>query len=385
VADADARTRAVYQERAGEWHTRRGPRREDSQEFGRALGTQDRPVVDLGCGPGWHLPDLPAGTVALDAVQAMLDLVPEHAPDAPRLRASLAALPFGRGALGAAWANKSYVHLDRRELPLAWWDLHRALRVGAPARLELFEGDADQVRFDDDDFAGRSFSLWPEDLLRHVLTGAGFAVELVTRPVGGEDHLSVWIRAERTLADTVAPDMRLLLVGLNPSLRAADAGVGFVTPGNRAWPALLASGLATTDRDPLELLTRHRIGMTDLVKRATPRADELAPAEYRAGLERLHALCAWLRPGAVCVVGLSGWRAAVDRRAVVGVQPERLGGRPVYLMPNPSGLNTHVTVTDLAAHFRAAAQLADQSAQLADQSAQLADQSAELADGRGDD
>ena len=83
--------------------------------------------------------------------------------------------------------------------------------------------------------------------------------------------------------------------------------------------------------------------MTDLVKRATPRADELTTAEYRAGLERVGRLCAWLRPGAVCFVGLAGWRAAADRKAVAGVQPETLGDTPVYVMPSTSGLNARTT------------------------------------------
>lgn len=341
------------------------PRLDDAREFNDSLEPSDRPVVDLGCGPGWHLAALPTGSIALDATAAMLRLSGVSAPESPRVRADLAALPFGRNTVGAAWANRSYVHLDRRALPMAWRDLHRSLRVGAPAYLGLFEGDADHTEVEDDDFPGRSFSLWTEELLTHVLHGAGFEVELIARQGSGRDHLGVWMRSQRSLPDAVGPDMRLLLVGLNPSLHAADAGVGFVTAGNRAWPALLASGLATIDRDPLHLLTQHRVGMTDLVKRASPRADEVRPAEYRLGLVRLEALCTWLRPAAVCVVGLSGWRAAVDRRAVAGRQPQLLGGRPVYLMPNPSGLNTHVTVDVLAAHFRAAAALADESAALA--------------------
>ena len=120
-----------------------------------------------------------------------------------------------------------------------------------------------------------------------------------------------------------------------------------------------AQGLATVDRDPVHLLGHHGIGMTDLVKRATAKAAELRPEEYRDGLARLERLCAWLQPAAVCVIGLTGWRHAVDRRAVAGEQPGTLGGRPVWLMPNPSGLNAHVTVGDLAGHLRAAASLAD--------------------------
>jgi double-stranded uracil-DNA glycosylase len=155
----------------------------------------------------------------------------------------------------------------------------------------------------------------------------------------------------RTLADVVGPGMRLLLCGLNPSLYAADAGVNFARPGNRFWPAMLAAGLTDVVRDPVHLLEHHHIGMTDLVKRATPRADALTADEYAAGVARVARLCAWLRPGALCLVGLSGWRAAVDRRATTGWQPERLGRTPVYVMPNPSGLNAHAQIPDLAQHL----------------------------------
>ncbi len=168
------------------------------------------------------------------------------------------------------------------------------------------------------------------------------------------------LRRERTLADTVGPGMRLLLVGLNPSEYAADAGVGFARPGNRAWPALLASGLATVDRDPVALLHRGRVGMSDLVKRATPRADQLDRDEFISGLERLDRLCEWLQPGAVCVLGVTGWRQATgDRAAALGLQERRLGGRPVHVAPNPSGLNAHTSADDLVGHLDAALALAD--------------------------
>jgi TDG/mug DNA glycosylase family protein len=99
--------------------------------------------------------------------------------------------------------------------------------------------------------------------------------------------------------------------------------------------------------------------MTDLVKRATVGADQLTADEYRAGAERVRRLVEWLQPRAVCFVGLAGWRAAIDRKAVAGVQPDGFGGRPAYLMPNPSGLNAHATPAILADHLRAAAALAD--------------------------
>jgi TDG/mug DNA glycosylase family protein len=162
----------------------------------------------------------------------------------------------------------------------------------------------------------------------------------------------------RTLPDYVDTDMRMLVCGLNPSLYSADRGVGFARPGNRFWPAALAAGVVTRDRDPRHALTVHGMGMTDLVKRATPRADELTRDEYQVGVARLRRLVRWLRPKVVCFVGLAGYRAAVDRRARPGPLPDGFEGAAAHLMPNPSGVNAHVQVDDLAAHLRAAIALA---------------------------
>jgi TDG/mug DNA glycosylase family protein len=148
--------------------------------------------------------------------------------------------------------------------------------------------------------------------------------------------------------------MRLLVVGLNPSVYAADAGVGYARPGNRFWPAALAAGLVTVDRDPAQALFEHGVGMTDLVKRATTNAASLMPAEYRAGMDRVERLVRWLVPDGVCFVGLTGWRLAVDRRASAGPQPLQLGDRPVYVMPSTSGANAHSRLDELSAHLRAA-------------------------------
>jgi TDG/mug DNA glycosylase family protein len=185
-----------------------------------------------------------------------------------------------------------------------------------------------------------------------VVVGAGFDVSDAV--LDGE-----WVRVRavraRTLADTVGPDMTLLLVGLNPSEHAADRGVGFSRPGNRFWPAALAAGIVSRDRDARHALVAHHVGMTDLVKRATPRAAAVTRDEFREGAARVARLVAWLRPGVVCFVGLAGYRAAVLPDAAVGWQREPFAGRPAYVMPNPSGANAHVGVDDLARHLRDAA------------------------------
>ncbi len=173
------------------------------------------------------------------------------------------------------------------------------------------------------------------------------------------DRAAGELERARRLPDRVAPGLRVVVCGLNPSLYAADAGVGFARPGNRFWPAALASGLVSVDRDPWHALEVHRVGSTDLVKRATARADEVAPEEFVAGAARVARLCERTSPRVLCVVGVSGWRLAVDARARTGWQPHRLGATEVYVMHNPSGLNAHATVASLTAAFR---EVADRSA-----------------------
>jgi len=194
-------------------------------------------------------------------------------------------------------------------------------------------------------------SVWAEERIADVVIGAGFAPgALVERA----ERSSMTMTRQLTLADRVAAGMRVLMCGLNPSVYSAEVGIGFARPGNRFWPAALAAGLVERDRDPTDALRRHGIGMTDLVKRPTPRADALSAEEYRAGLARVTRLVEWLHPPVVCFVGLSGWRAAADRKAVAGWQPDRLGGTTVYVMPSTSGLNAHTSLAELTEHLRAA-------------------------------
>jgi TDG/mug DNA glycosylase family protein len=367
--EGDRRTIDVYERRATEWRDARSPKTHHAATaFGRTVARSRaevgaKAVVDLGCGPGWCAPHVGSPVVAVDAARAMLQLVPDEAPGALRVQADLQALPFRSGSLGAAWANKSYVHVARTALPLALADLHRALAVGAPIELRLFCGDEEHGPLPDDDFAGRLFSHWRPDHLHDVLDGAGFERLDVAPATPGKaglgDHLVARGVRARTLPDYVGPNMRLLSVGLNPSLYAADEGVGFARPGNRFWPAALKAGLVTQDRDPRHALVQHGVGMSDFVKRASVGAAELTAAEYREGVARLERLVAWLRPGVVCFQGLAGWRAAVDKKATSGPIEGGFAGQPAYLMPNPSGLNASSSLDDLAEHLRRAASLAD--------------------------
>lgn len=158
-----------------------------------------------------------------------------------------------------------------------------------------------------------------------------------------------------TIPDLVGPDLRVLFCGINPGLWSGATGLHFARPGNRFWPALYGGGFTPRLLDPAEqhLLPGWRLGITNIVARATARADELTAGELRAGAGHLSALVARLRPRYVAVVGVTAYRTAFTRpRARIGPQPEQLGGAALWVLPNPSGLNAHYTLPALSAEFR---------------------------------
>lgn len=160
--------------------------------------------------------------------------------------------------------------------------------------------------------------------------------------------------AGQTIPDVGGPGLRVLFSGINPSLYSAATGHHFARPGNRFWPALHRAGFTARQLHPSEQLTlpAQGLGITNVVARATARADELSPAELVEGGAVLAALVDRWRPQYLAVLGVTAYRAAFGRpKARVGPQDETLAGVPVWVLPNPSGLNAHYTVETLGAAY----------------------------------
>jgi TDG/mug DNA glycosylase family protein len=160
--------------------------------------------------------------------------------------------------------------------------------------------------------------------------------------------------ADRRVPDVLAPGLRVLFCGINPGLWSAAVGHHFARPGNRFWKALHRSGFTPRLLAPDEEaeLLRLGLGITNLADRASATAADLTPEELRAGGRRLAAKVHSAQPKVVAVLGVGAYRTAFTRpRVTVGPQPDPIGDAPAWVLPNPSGLNAHYQLPDLAEAF----------------------------------
>jgi TDG/mug DNA glycosylase family protein len=172
------------------------------------------------------------------------------------------------------------------------------------------------------------------------------------RPTPGE----IAAAAGGRVPDLIASRLDVLFCGINPGLYSAATRHHFARPGNRFWGALHDAGFTDELVRPWQerRLLDAKLGITNLVARATAAADELTVAELRRGRRRLAGKVHRYRPRCVAVLGIGAFRVAFDRpRAVTGLQRDTLAGTPLWVLPNPSGLNANHQRADLARAFRA--------------------------------
>jgi TDG/mug DNA glycosylase family protein len=174
--------------------------------------------------------------------------------------------------------------------------------------------------------------------------------------------------ADKLLPDVIAPGLDVLLCGINPGLWSAATGHHFARPGNRFWPALHRGGFTPRQLRPdeQELLPGHGLGITNLAARATARADELTRTELTEGGAILRAKVDRYAPRWLAVLGVTAFRTAFGvHGAKVGPQEPALLGpgsaaTRLWILPNPSGLNAHFTLDQLAEQFAALREAAQQ-------------------------
>lgn len=156
------------------------------------------------------------------------------------------------------------------------------------------------------------------------------------------------------MPDIIAPGLRVLFCGINPSVYSAVVGHHFARPGNRFWKALHAAGWTPQVLEPTRdrALLDYGLGVTNVARPATVAAADLAPGALEAGGCELEARVREFSPRWLAVLGVSAYRVAFDEpKAVLGLQPRVIGATRVWVLPNPSGLNAHYPPRELARLF----------------------------------
>ena len=149
--------------------------------------------------------------------------------------------------------------------------------------------------------------------------------------------------------------VQVVFCGINPSLYSAAVGHPFAHPGNRFWPAIHRAGLTDRLLSPFEdrLLLDYGCGLTNIAARATATAGQVSAEERAVGARSLVGKVRKHKPRAIAFLGVGSYRTAFGKpKAAVGKQPDPLAGAAAWVLPNPSGLNAHYQLDELAQLYR---------------------------------
>jgi len=162
------------------------------------------------------------------------------------------------------------------------------------------------------------------------------------------------------LRDCIKPGLLVLFVGINPGLRSAQTGHHFAGHSNRFWKLLHESKLVN---EPLTYredrrLPEWKLGLTNIIGRCTAGIDALDPSEYRQGVASLKRKIRRYQPHIVALLGVTIFRmlfsptARAKDRVDLGMTAMELAEAQVFLLPNPSGRNTHYSYRQMLTAFR---------------------------------
>ncbi|QVY59825.1 G/U mismatch-specific DNA glycosylase [Cytobacillus gottheilii] len=142
--------------------------------------------------------------------------------------------------------------------------------------------------------------------------------------------------------DIISPDLDVLFIGFNPSIKSSETGHHFANRSNRFWKILHESGLTPyqylpeQDQELLEL----NYGLTNIVARPTKAADEITKEEYNEGRLLLAEKLQTYQPKIACYVGKGVYEQLAKKKKIPwGIQETSVvPGIIDFVAPSSSGL-----------------------------------------------
>lgn len=157
------------------------------------------------------------------------------------------------------------------------------------------------------------------------------------------------------LPDIIAERLVVIFCGINPGMSVAEAGHHFVRRSNRFWRVIHLAGFTSKEILPENdrTILQYGFGLTTVVERPTPRADQLARQEFIAAAAHFERKVACYAPRFVGFLGKAAYSVLSGQREVAwGSQPVDFGGAKVWVLPNPSGRNRAFTLDQLVVAYR---------------------------------
>jgi TDG/mug DNA glycosylase family protein len=144
--------------------------------------------------------------------------------------------------------------------------------------------------------------------------------------------------------DVLAPDLRIVFVGINPGRVSAEARAHFANPRNDFWRLLHAARLTSRLYEPAEQfsLLEEGIGVTNSAYRTTPGSGDLRRADFAGSAERLERIAGELRPRWLAFVGKEAYRGTFGTRPELGLQRGTLGDTKLFVLPSTSPANAAI-------------------------------------------
>ncbi|WP_138934609.1 class I SAM-dependent DNA methyltransferase [Roseovarius arcticus] len=189
---SDAETLAVYSAKARDYADLTVDLEGDKHlaAFIQAVPTGAR-VLDLGCGPGRAAGQMAAKGLAVDATDAVAEMV-AMAGARPGVTAWQATFDdiSGDAIYDGIWANFSLLHAPRGDMPRHLAALRRALKPGGLFHIGVKTGTGEAR-----DSIGRLYTFYSEDELRSLLSAAGLAphASWTGRDIGLSGEASDWV------------------------------------------------------------------------------------------------------------------------------------------------------------------------------------------------
>ena len=171
------------------------------------------------------------------------------------------------------------------------------------------------------------------------------------------------INNKTSLPDYIDVGLRILSVGLNPSIPSAQLGFYFANPRNRFWKAFNQARIVDNEVIPArnihkQLLEKQGIGFTDVAKRVSAMGHELRAADFKRDAPKLREKIEHYSPdlvwfhGKVAMKKFMFYSFGVKYDCQWGFNDIDDIGSKGFVSPNPSPANAAYSLEVLVDYYK---------------------------------